>query len=316
MNARLIIPAILAAILVFVAMDAVYIVDETEQVVITQFGNPVGDPIVTPGLHIKKPFVQVAHFFDKRYLEWDGEPNQMPTREKQLIRVNTYARWRISDPLKYFESLGNELSAQKRINDILNGETQIAIARHGLAEVVRSTNRDRADIELDSDDENNVILARIAIGRTQISREILKSATARASDADLGIELLDLRFKRINYSDTVRQDVYARMIAERERIAARFLSEGQGEAARIRGEKERELQRIQSEGYREAEIIRGEGDAKATKIYADAYNRDPGFYSFLKTMETYEKTVNEDTILIMTTDAEFLKYMKDSTPKR
>ncbi len=304
-----IIPAVIALLVVLVLFDGLYIVYETEQVIITQFGEPVGDPIMEAGLHLKLPFVQIANRFDKRFLEWDGDPNQIPTRDKRFIWVDTYARWRISDPLKFFQRLRDEIGAQSRLDDILDGETRNAIARHDLVEVVRSSNRPREEILIDTEGETG-ILEEIETGRDQITREVLEAASVRAQD--LGIELLDLRFKRINYVEEVQQDVFARMIAERQRIAARYLSEGEGEAARIRGEKEKELQQITSEAYRTAQEIRGQGDAEAAQIYAQAYNRSPAFYSFTKSMELYENTAGPDTFLIMTTDAEFLKYLKNS----
>ncbi len=313
MNPKLIITAVLVVVVLFILMDGTYIVDETNQVIITQFGEPVSEAIVDPGLHFKIPFIQVANYFEKRFLEWDGDPNQVPTRDKRFIWVNTYARWRIADPLKYFQRLRDERAAQSRLDDVLDGETRNAIARHELVEVVRSTNRAREEISLESEEET-AILSEIQMGRADITREIFEEASKRTED--LGIELLDLRFKRINYVEEVRKDVFDRMIAERKRIAARYLSEGEGEAARIRGEKERDLQKIQSEAYREAEEVRGKGDAEATSIYAAAYNRNPSFYSFLKTMEMYEQTADSGTIVIMTTDADFLKYMKNSQPRR
>ena len=304
-----IVPAVLLLAIVVVLFDGVYVVYETEQVIITQFGEPVVEPVLEAGLHFKLPFVQVANRFEKRFLEWDGDPNQIPTRDKRFIWVDTYARWRISDPLKFFQRNTDELSAQSRLDDILDGETRSAIARHNLVEVIRTSNRPREEILIDTEGETG-ILEEIETGRNEITREVLAAASARA--LDLGIELLDLRFKRINYVEEVQQDVFARMIAERQRIAARYLSEGEGEAARIRGEKEKELQQITSEAYREAQEIRGEGDAEAAQIYAAAYNRSPAFYAFTKSMELYENTASADTFMIMTTDAEFLKYLKNS----
>lgn len=304
-----IIPAILLLVIVVLLFDGVFVVYETEQVIITQFGEPVGEPVLDAGLHFKLPFVQIANRFDKRFLEWDGDRNQIPTRDKRFIWVDTYARWRINDPLKFFQRLRDEVRAQSRLDDILDGETRSAIARHDLVEVVRSTNRPREEILIDTEGETG-ILEEIETGRDRITREILQAASVRA--ADLGIELLDLRFKRINYVEEVQQDVFARMIAERNRIAARYLSEGEGEAARIRGEKEKELQRIRSEAYRSAQEKRGEGDAEAARIYADAYNRSPDLYALTKSLELYENTASADTFLIMTTDAEFLKYLKNS----
>ena len=284
-----------------------YTVSETEQVIITQFGDPVGDPVVTPGLHFKVPFVQRTNVFDKRFLEWDGSPNQVPTRDKRFIWVDTYARWRITDPLLFFQRLRDERGAQSRLDDILDGETRNAVARHDLIELVRSTNRNAEDVPIESEEEA-VILETIEKGRQRITREILETAAGRT--ADLGIELLDLRLKRINYVEEVQQDVFARMIAERQRIAEQFRSEGQGESARIHGERERELAQIQSEAYRQAEELRGQADAEATRIYADAYNRDADFYAFTKSLETYEQTMDASTLFILGTDSELLRYLE------
>ena len=294
------------AVLILVA-QSVYTVSETEQVILTQFGEPVGDPVVTPGLHFKLPFIQRSNVFEKRFLEWDGSPNQVPTRDKRFIWVDTYARWRITDPLLFFQRLRDERGAQSRLDDILDGETRNAVARHDLIELVRSSNRDPDDVPIESEEEA-VILEAIERGRQEITRDIL--ATAAERTADLGIELLDLRLKRINYVEEVQKDVFARMIAERQRIAEQFRSEGQGESARIHGERERELAQIQSEAYRRAEELRGEADAEATRVYADAYNRDADFYAFTKSLETYELTMDPGTFFILGTDSELLQYLE------
>jgi membrane protease subunit HflC len=304
-------PRYLVSIVVLVAafvalLGAAYRVSETEQVIITQFGNPVGDPVIEPGLHFKLPFIQTTNYFEKRFLEWDGSPNQVPTRDKRFIWVDTYARWRIVDPLLFFQRLRDERGAQSRLDDILDGETRNAVARNDLIELVRSSNRDPNDVLVESEEEQT-ILNKIEKGRERISREILERASMRT--ADLGIELLDLRIKRINYVDEVQQDVFARMIAERRRIAELFRSEGQGEAARIQGERERDLQRIQSEAFRTAEELRGKADAEATDIYAGAYNRDADFYAFTRSLESYEKIMDPQTMFILGTDSELLKYL-------
>ena len=296
------------ALLVILGQSA-YTVSETEQVILTQFGEPVGDPIVTPGLKFKIPFIQRTNVFEKRFLEWDGNPDQMPTRDRRFIRVDTYARWRITDPLLFFQRLRDERGAQSRLDDILDGETRNAVARHDLIELVRSTTRDPADVQIESDEEE-VILEAIESGRREIQRDILETAAART--ADLGIELLDLRLKRINYIEEVQQDVFARMIAERDRVAEQFRSEGQGESARIHGERERELAQIQSEAYREAEELRGQADAEATGIYAEAYSRDADFYAFTKSLETYEQTMDPETFFILGTDSDLLKYLEQT----
>ena len=296
-----------AVVLLVVLGQTAYTVSEIEQVIITQFGEPVGDPVVTPGLHFKVPFIQRTNVFDKRFLEWDGSPNQVPTRDKRFIWVDTYARWRITDPLLFFQRLRDERGAQTRLDDILDGETRNAVARHDLIELVRSTNRNAEDVLIESEEEA-VILETIDRGRQKITREILETAAGRTSD--LGIELLDLRLKRVNYVEEVQQDVFARMIAERQRIAEQFRSEGQGESARIDGERELELARIQSEAYRQAEELRGEADAEATRIYAEAYNRDADFYAFTKSLETYELTMDASTLFILGTDSELLRFLE------
>lgn len=307
MNVRYVIPlGVLLAALV-VAFSAAYRVSESEQAIVTQFGDPVGDPVTEPGLHFKVPFVQTVNRFEKRFLEWDGNPNQVPTRDKRFIWVDTYARWRIVDPLLFFQRLRDERGAQSRLDDILDGETRNAVARYDLIELVRSSNRDPDDVLVEAEEEEAIFNV-IEKGRERISGEILERASTRT--ADLGIELLDLRIKRINYVDEVQQDVFERMIAERRRIAALFLSEGEGEAARIRGERERELQRIQSEAFRTAEELRGKADAEATDVYAGAYGRDADFYAFTRSLESYEKVMDEDTMFILGTDSEFLKYLE------
>lgn len=289
---------------------AVYVVNETQQVVITQFGSPVGESIDTPGLHYKLPFIQRANFFDKRFLEWDGDSNQLPTRDKRFIHVDTYARWRVTDPLLFFQRLRDERGAQSRLDDILDGETRNTIANHDLIEVVRSTNR-----TIVAGDELGAIAAGETVqdidsGRDALAAEVLVSAQTRTSD--LGIEILDFRFKRINYVEEVRREVYNRMISERLRIAEQFRSEGAGEAARISGEKERELQTISSEAYRQAQEIMGAADAIAANVYATAYNRDADFYRFVKTLEVYRETLREDTMMLLGTDGEFLRFLKSS----
>jgi len=303
------IQVVVAIGLLVVLGQTAYTVSETEQVVITQFGEPVGDPVVTPGLHFKIPFVQRTNVFDKRFLEWDGSPNQVPTRDKRFIWVDTYARWRITDPLLFFQRLRDERGAQSRLDDILDGETRNAVARHDLIELVRSTNRNAEDVPIESEEEA-VILETIEKGRQRITREILETAAGRT--ADLGIELLDLRLKRINYVEEVQQDVFARMIAERQRIAEQFRSEGQGESARIHGERERDLAQIQSEAYRQSEELRGQADAEASRIYADAYSRDDDFYAFTKSLETYELTMDASTLFILGTDNELLRFLEGS----
>jgi membrane protease subunit HflC len=299
--------AVIVLLVVAALGGAFYKVEEWQQVIITQFGKPVGDPVITPGLKVKTPFVQTANYFEKRFLEWDGDPNQVTTKDKRFIWVDTYARWRISDPLLFFQRLTNERGAQSRLDDILNGETRTTIAKHNLIELVRSSNREFiSSTGADEQEEKDLIV----YGRSVLQAEVLETAKKRIADADLGIELLDFQFKRINYVEQVRTDVYARMISERQRIAEEYRSEGAGEAARILGSKDRDLKEITSEAYRQAQEIKGKADAEAADIYAAAYNRDPDFYRFLKTMEVYTTTMDKGTILLLSTDGEFLKYME------
>ena len=307
MNAKTIASIILGLAILITLSTSVYITNEAQQVIITQFGRPVGEVVTEAGLHAKIPFIQTANYFEKRFLEWDGVANQVPTRDKRFIWVDTYARWRISDPLLFFQRLRDERGAETRISAIIDGETRNSVARHDLVEVVRNSNRDTADILLDAEEET-AILEEILIGRTEIQNEIRQAA--QTSLNDLGIELLDVRLKRINYVEEVQVDVFQRMIAERQRIASRYRSEGEGETARIDGERERELQRIQSVAYREAQEIRGQADGEATRIYAAAYNRDASFYAFIKSLETYDLTADPSSILILTTDSELLRFVK------
>ena len=294
-------------LILVVLSSATYQVHETNQVIITQFGQPIGDAKTEPGLHFKVPFIQKTNYFEKRFLEWDGSPNQVPTKDKRFIWVDTYARWRIVDPLRFFERLRDERGAQSRLDDILDGETRNSVARYDLIELVRSSNRNPDDVLVESEEEA-AILEGIEMGRGNIAAEILATSAQRTED--FGIELLDLRLKRINYVEEVQQDVFARMIAERQRIAEEFRSEGEGEAARIAGERDLELLRIQSEAYRAAEELRGVADGAATTVYGDAYNADPDFYAFTKSMETYEATMDSTTMFILGTDNELLKYLE------
>jgi len=306
-NARMIVIGILVLLGMLAAGGGLYIVGEMEQVVITQFGEPKGDPVTTPGLHFKLPFVQMVNRFDKRFLEWDGDPNEVPTRDKRFIHVDSYARWQITDPLLYFQRLRSEQGAQSRLDDILDGETRNVIANHELIEVVRSSNREFTVSEEIGGESTLTSEATIEFGREQLAREVLLAAQTRTED--LGIEILDFQFKRLNYVEEVRLEVYARMISERQRIAEQFRSEGAGESARINGERERELKEVTSEAYRQAQEIKGQADAEAADIYAAAYNGDPEFYRFLKTMEVLREVLDSTTVLVLTTDDEFLRYL-------
>ncbi len=311
----------MAILLLFAVLGSFYAVDQTEQVIITQFGKPVGDPITEPGLHFKLPLVQTISRIDKRFLEWDGAPVAIPTRDKTYIHVDTFARWRINDPKTYFVRLHDERSAQSRLEDILGSETRNAIAKHDLIEIVR-TDKNRKPLR----DENlkNVptgvgtigVLPSIQFGRLKIEEEIKAAAAAKL--AEFGIELLDLRLKRVNYNPDVLDRIYQRMISERRQIAQRFRSEGEGEAARIAGQKERDLNEIQSTAYRQVQQIRGQADAKATEIYAHAYTQNPQaaeFYAFLKSMETYRKVLTKDSTLVLSTDSDLFGLLKRAGTK-
>ena len=294
-------------VIVLIFGGAFYIVNESEQVVITQFGKPVGNPITTPGLKIKKPFLETANYFDKRFIAWDGEPKQVSTRDKRFININTYARWRISDPLQYAKRLFDESKALTRLGSVLEGATQNAIANHDLIELVRSSNRDYVSAQENSDEKSNKEKAIIKSGRDEITKEIL--ALAKESTKDLGIEILDFKFKRINYVPEVRQKVYERMISERKRIAEEFRSQGAGESARINGQKDRDLKEITSDAYRRSQEIKGRADGEAANIYAGAYNKNPSFYRFMRTMEIYKETLDDETVLVLSTEGEFLKFL-------
>jgi len=303
----------------FVLISSIYTVSEVEQMIITQFGKPVGEPVTTAGLKTKVPFIQQVNSIDKRVLEWDGNPSDMPTKDKLYISVDLFARWRITDPLQYFLRIRDERSAQSRLDDILGSETRNAVAKHELIEIIRTT-RDRVPLRdallTDAERDLNMgALVPIQKGRKQVEQEIFAAAAEKVQV--FGIELLDIRFKRINYNESVRPKIYDRMISERRQIAERFLSEGNGEAARIRGNRVRDLNKIQSEAYREVEEIRGLADAKATEIYAQAYNQNAesiAFYEFTRTMESYKFIIAENTTLVLSTDSELFKFLKGMDP--
>ena len=310
--------AIVTIIVIVVALliisGALYTVDETQQVVVTMFGKPIGDPITEPGLHFKMPFVHQANYFEKRVLEWDGNPNQIPTKDKKYIWVDTTARWKIVDALKFLQSVGNEMGAHARLDDIIDSATRDAVTSHLLVELARNTNRiidEIQDVEEDRMGQAEEELERITFGRELLTRDILKEASKLVPQ--YGIELIDVRVKRINYVSDVQKKVFERMISERKRAAEQYRSEGQGTKAEIEGKRGKELKQIQSEAYKIAEEIKGKADAEAIDIYADAYNRDPEFYSFIKTLETYKNTIDDNTTVILTTDAEYLQYLKDAT---
>jgi len=310
---------VLVVIGAYVTMSSVYTVSEVEQMIITQFGKPVGEPVTSAGLKFKVPFIQEVNPIDKRVLEWDGNPSDMPTKDKLYISVDLFARWRITDPLQYFLRLRDERSAQSRLDDILGSETRNAIAKHELIEIIRTT-KDRVPLRdtFLTDAERKLdmgSLVPIQKGRKMVEQEIFTAAAEKVRV--FGIELLDIRFKRINYNDSVRPKIYDRMISERRQIAERFLSEGNGEAARIRGNRVRDLNKIQSEAYRQVEEIRGVADAKATEIYAKSYNQSPEaveFYEFTRTMQSFNSTMADNTTLVLTTDSDLFKFLKGMSP--
>lgn len=299
--------AILVALLLFAS---VYTLSETEQAIITQFGRPVGGVVSTPGLHAKVPFIQNVHRFEKRWLEFDGDSNEIPTRDKKYIWADTYARWRIADALRFYQAVRDERGGQSRLDDIVDGETRNAVASFDLIEIVRTGNRTFQMTEELAGIGETEAGATITTGRDKIAQQILERASRITPE--FGVELVDVRFKRINYTESVQQAVFQRMIAERRRIAERSRSEGQGRAAEIRGQKERDVLAASSVGYKMAQELKGKADGKATAIYARAYGRDPAFFEFWKSMETLKVALDKDVTVILSTDSELLKYMKDS----
>ena len=298
------------AIIAVIVYGAAYTVDETEQVVITQFGRIVGEPKTDPGLKFKIPFIQKANYFNKNLLEWDGDPGQIPTLDKTFIWVDTFARWKIVDPIKFFQTVNNRFNAVGKLNDIIDPAVRNFITSHQLIEAVRKSNRelDTAEVGIEESDRKTRVTYGIDVGRQKITQGILEQAQPKLTP--FGIELVDVKIKRINYVEEVRKSVYGRMIAERNQIAEKFRSEGKGEAQKILGEKERDLQEIESEAFKTAQKIKGSADAEATVIYAEAYGRDPEFYSFIQSLEIYREALGKDNTLVLSTDSEFLKYLK------
>lgn len=313
LSSVILIVVVVAAVTIF---SSIYIVPEQQQVVITQFGQPVGQPIMEAGLHFKVPFIQDVNRFEKRILEWDGPSTRMPTKDKVYIVVDSFGRWRINDPLRFFEQMRDERTAQSRLNDILGSEIRTIIARHDFIEAVR-TNKGRIPQVDDSlEDARLNTMAPIQKGRSLLEAEIFANAAPKV--VAFGVELLDVRFKRLNYNESVSQTIYERMISEREQIAERYRSEGAGEAAKILGGKEREMLQIESEAYRKVQEIQGQADAQASEIYARAYNKSPlavELFEFLKSMETYKAILTPDTQLILSTDSGMLRYLKSDDPK-
>ncbi len=305
----------LIIIIIFFLMGAVYVVDETEQVVVTRFGEAIGKPKTTPGLNFKLPIIDTANYFPKNLLDWDGDPGQIPTLDKTFIWVDTFARWKIVDPLKFFETVNNVYGALGRLDDIIDPAVRNFITSYPLIETVRMTNRELDIREVGIDEVKEISpLGEVKTGRAEITKGIM--AQAQPKLAKFGIELVDVKIKRLNYVEEVRRSVYQRMIAERKQIAEKFRSEGKGEARKIEGDREKEMKRITSGAYRTAQEIKGKADGEATKIYAQAYGRDPDFYSFVNTLDIYKKTLDKDSTLILSTDSEFFKYLKGYTGEK
>lgn len=304
---------VIVAIALLVLYSTVFVVDQNEQAIVIQFGAPVGAAITEPGLYFRLPFVQEVRRFDKRILSWDGEPNQIPTVEEQFIKVDTTARWRISDPLKFLQSVQNEARAQSRLDDILDSVVRDKIAASSLVDIVRSKDWkvSKEDLEraMAGDDEEQTLLQSVKMGREALTAAILE--TAKKQMPEYGIELIDIRIKRINYIETVQKQVFQRMIAERQRMAEQFRSEGEGRAAEIRGETERQLAEIKSQGEREAEIIRGQADATATRIYNEGFGSESEFYTFLRTLESYKNTLGKEVTLMMGADSEYFRLFRN-----
>jgi membrane protease subunit HflC len=309
--------AVLLALLV-IGLGGTYTIDEAEQAVVLQFGKPVGDPVTEPGLHFKVPFIQEVRRFEKRLLVWDGAPNQIPTSGREFISVDTTARWRISDPLTFLQSVTNEIGAQSRLDDIIDSVVRDEISGTNLVDIVRSADWEVTDEDLERmevvgvEGGDKALMAPVQVGRQRLTRRVLTEAQSRTPQ--YGIEVVDVRLKRLNYIEDVRRQVFSRMTSERERIAEKYRSEGAGEASRIKGETERRLAEISSEAKRKAEIIRGEADAEATRIYSDAYGADPAFYAFSRTLESYQKTLGEETVLVVGLDSPYFEFLRRLEP--
>ncbi|MCK4695066.1 MAG: protease modulator HflC [Candidatus Cloacimonetes bacterium] len=300
---------IIIIILVILIINALYTIGERQQVIITQFGEPIGDAITKAGLHIKVPLIQKVHYFEKRILEWDGDPKQIPTSDKRYIWLDTFSRWQIVDPLKFYQTTRNETFAHSRLDDIISGTTRDIVSSNTLIEIVRNTNRKMYFTEeFMTSYAGDLLEETIDLGRSALADEIFEIASPFITE--YGISLIDVKIKRINYVEEVRSKVYERMISERNKIAAKYRSEGQGKSAEILGKMQRELDQIQSQAYKTAQEIIGKADADAITIYANAYNRDPNFYEFLKTLETYENTIDKKNTIIMTTDSDYYKFLK------
>ncbi len=300
--------AIIIVILVFVGFNAFYIVDEGEQTVITQFGEPIGTAKKEAGLYLKIPFIQKVHYFDKRILKWDGEPNEIPTQDKMYIWVDTTARWKIEDPLLFLQRMNNSARATARLDDLINGAVRDFVTKNNLVEIIRSSDW-KASYKLTTETTQQKKRETVNVGRDRMSQIVLDKVSVTAKS--FGINILDVLIKRINYTSEVRETVYQRMISERQRIAEQKRSEGEAEKARILGNMERELKDIESTAYREAEEIRGNADGKVTAIYGKAYGKDPDFYAFLMSLESYRQILGENTRLVIQADSPLYKYLKE-----
>jgi membrane protease subunit HflC len=299
----------------FGLLGTFYTLEEGQQAVIVQFGRPVGEPVTDAGLHIKLPFVQEVRRFEKRLLIWDGDPNQIPTKGREFIWVDTTARWRIVDAKKFLENVATEAGAQSRLNDIIDSVVRDQVSSSELVELVRSASWEVPEqkvLEEVPAEQKEELRKQISRGREEITRTIL--AEARRIIPQYGIELVDVRIKRLDYVESVREKVYARMISERKRIAAQFRSEGEGQSAEILGTMEKELRQISSTAYRRVQEIRGKGDAEATRIYGESFGRNPEFYAFLRTLEVYREGAKKNSVLILTTDSDFYRYLKQANP--
>ncbi|MCF8045608.1 MAG: protease modulator HflC [Desulfarculaceae bacterium] len=306
---------VISALIVILLYSGLYTLEEGRQAIIVQFGKPVGNPVTEAGLHMKLPFIQEVRRFEKRLLFWDGDPNQVPTKGREFIWVDTTARWRIADAKKFLENVASEEGAQSRLNDILDSVVRDQVSSSELVELVRSASWEAPEEEVLKEvpkEREEELKREIARGREEITRTIL--AEAEKIIPQYGIELVDVRIKRLDYVESVREKVYERMISERKRIAAQFRSEGEGRSAEILGTMEKELRRIRSTAYREVQEVQGRADAEATEIYGRAYNKNPEFYAFLRTIESYKEKTNMNSVMILTTDSDFYRYVKQASP--
>ncbi len=302
---------VIIVLAVIVARGGLFVVPEGEQALLTQFGKPVGG-VQQAGLHFKIPMVQEVHRFQKRILKWDGDPNQIPTKDKKYIWVDTTARWKISDPLLFFKTVQNERGAQSRLDDIIDSVVRDAVSGHLLVELVRGKDyTPPAGIKESFDIEGAAVEPEDLFGREEILDNLLKKAGA--STPEYGIELIDVQIKRINYVEQVRQRVYERMISERKKVAAQYRSEGEGEKADILGQMKKELRTIESQAYRQSVEIRGEADATAASIFAEAYGKDREFYAFVRTLESYRKAIRDNSKLVLSTNSEFYQYLQSAS---